>query len=693
MTRRHAALAAAALLAAARPLADEGMWTFDAFPSEKVERAYGFAPGGAWLDHVRRASARLAFGCSGSFVSAHGLVMTNHHCAHACVEALSTPARDLVRAGFLARAPGEEPRCPDLEVDQLTSIADVTGRVRSATRGLEGAAYQRALRGETARIERECQTSDALRCDVVNLYHGGLYHLYVYRRFQDVRLVFVPELAIAFFGGDPDNFDFPRYDLDLAFLRVYDGGKPARVGDWFRWSAHGAAAGELTFVTGHPGGTERGLTVAQLQYQRDVAVPDRLLRLAERRGLLTGFQLLGDEERRISTETLYDVENAYKALRGRAEALQDPALFRAKAATEAALRAEIAKDPDRAARVLPAFDAIEKAMHRLRELHRELNALEHGLSGELFSYARMLLRGTEERTRPDEERLREYRASNLPALSQRVESEAPVYPSLERVLVTDSLTKLREDLGADHPVVRRVLGKESPAEVAARAVAGTRLADRAVRRALWEGGAKAVAASEDPMLALARALDPDARKIRRTYEDEVEAVVRRAEETIADARFAVQGRSTYPDATFTLRLSYGQVKGWREGTRDIPPFTTLAGAFERATGKDPFALPPSWLEAKDRLDLATPFDLVTTNDIVGGNSGSPVVNARAEIVGLVFDGNLPSLGGEYFFDASSNRAVAVHSAAIVEALTKIYRAAGLVAELKGGAPPSAAKKH
>jgi hypothetical protein len=424
-------------------------------------------------------------------------------------------------------------------------------------------------------------------------------------------------------------------------------------------------------------------------------VPERLLRLAERRGLLTGFQLLGDEQRRISTEALYDVENSFKALRGRAEALQDPELFRAKVAAEGALRAEIAKDPERAARVLPAFDAIEKAMKRLRELHRELGALEHGLSGELFSYARTLLRGAEERTRPDEERLREFRASNLPAVAQRVGSEAPVHAALERVLLADSLSKLREDLGADHPVVRRVLGKDSPAEVAARAVAGTRLADPAVRRALWDGGAKAVAASDDAMIALARALDPEGRRIRRTYEDEVEAVVRRGEEAIADARFAVQGRATYPDATFTLRLSYGQVKGWREGTRDLPPFTTLGGAYERATGKEPFALPPSWLEAKGRLELGTPFNFVTTNDIVGGNSGSPVVNARAEIVGLVFDGNLPSLGGEYFFDATSNRAVAVHSAAILEVLTKVYRAGRLVEELKGSEdpPPRATEKR
>ena len=685
------AVAAATLLGPAHASSDEGMWTFDAFPADKVQHAYGFAPTPAWLDHVRLSSARLALGCSGSFVSEQGLVMTNHHCAHPCVEQLSTAGKDLVKTGFLARTAADEPRCPDLEVDQLVSISDVTARVRGATKGLEGQAYQRALRGESARIEKDCQKSDALRCDVVALYQGGLYHLYAYRRFQDVRLVFAPELAIAFFGGDPDNFMFPRYDLDVAFLRVYEGGKPARMKDWFRWSAAGAEAGDLTFVTGHPGGTDRSLTAAQLRYQRDVALPDRLLKLAETRGLVTGFQLLGEEQKRISIEYLFYVENSYKALRGRLEALQDPVFFQSKVAAEDALRAEIAKDPERVARALPAFAAIEAAQKRLQEVHKELGALEHGGAGDLFSIARTLLRAAEERPKPNELRLREYRDSNLTALAQNVLSEAPIHPEFERLLLDHALTKLREELGPDHPAVRRVLGKSSPADVAARAVDGSRLRDVAVRRRLWEGGTAAVDASNDPMIAFARTIDPDARAIRRTYEDEIDSVVKKAQETIAEARFAVQGRTTYPDATFTLRLSYGRVKGWKEGTREVPPFTTFAGAFERDTGKDPFALPPSWHAAKDRLDLGTRFNFVTTNDIIGGNSGSPVVNASAEIVGLVFDGNIHSLGGEYGFDEAVNRAVAVHSSALVEALEKIYGATRLVEELRP-APAKPAKQ-
>jgi hypothetical protein len=685
MTRLLASLFVLAPLLAA---ADEGMWTFDAFPSDKVQRAYGFAPSAEWLERVRLSSARLARGCSGSFVSEQGLVMTNHHCAHTCIEQLSTAGEDRVKSGFLARTQAEERRCPDVEVNQLTAISDVTARVRGATKGLEGEAYQKTLRGEMARIEKECQTSDALRCDVVTLYQGGLYHLYTYRRFQDVRLVFAPELAIAFFGGDPDNFMFPRYDLDVAFLRVYEAGRPARMDRFLRWSAKGAAPGELTFVSGHPGGTDRSLTVAQLQYQRDVALPDRLLSLAELRGLLTGFQLQGEEQKRISTALLFYVENGCKALRGRLEALQDLEFFQSKVAAEAALRAEIAKDPERARRVLPAYEAIERAQKRLRELRKELSALEHGFDGDLFGFARTLVRAAEERPKPNPERLREYRESNLPVLTQQLFSEAPIYPEFEKLRLGHALSKIRERLGPDHAAVKKLLGKESPQDVAARVVDGTKLRDLALRKALWEGGAKAVADSQDPLIALAKLVDPDARAIRKTWEDEVDSVVKKSHETIAEARFAVQGRTTYPDATFTLRLSYGAVKGWKEGTRQVEPYTTIAGAFERHTGRDPFALPQSWLDAKARLDLATRMNLVTTNDIIGGNSGSPVFNKDAEIVGLVFDGNIHSLGGNYGFDPSVNRTVAVHSDAIVEALAKVYGGQRIVDELR---PAKAAK--
>ncbi|GEJ55903.1 S46 family peptidase [Anaeromyxobacter diazotrophicus] len=682
-----AALSLAAGLGAAR--ADEGMWTFNNFPSQKVEQQYGFRPTPAWLDQVRLASARLAQGCSASFVSSQGLVLTNHHCAHVCIEQLSTGQRDYVKSGFYARTQAEEPKCPALEVNQLVEITDVTARLNAATAGKEGAAYGEAQRAEMARVEKECQTSDRLRCEVVTLYQGGVYDLYKYKRYQDVRLAFAPEFAIAFFGGDPDNFMFPRYDLDVAFLRVYEDGQPARMEHFFRWSERGAKEGDLTFVSGNPGGTSRQLTVAQLEYARDVGLPDALLRLAELRGRLAEYRHRGAEQARHSNADLFYVENSYKALRGRLEALQDKTFFASKVAAEGKLRADLAKDPARAQRYLPAFDAIARAQADLKQLRRPLNQLERGLafSGDLFRLARQLVRGAEERPKPNGQRLREFRDSALPAVTQALFSPAPIYPEFEKFQLAFSLEKLREALGADDPAVKKVLGQASPEELAERLVNGTKLADVGYRRKLWEGGQAAVAkaAEDDAMIALALRVDPDARAVRKRYEDGVEAVTKRNAELIAKARFETEGTNTYPDATFTPRLSYGTVKGYQENGREVRPLTTLGGAFERATGREPYALPQSWLDARARLDLATPFDMATTNDIIGGNSGSPVVDRDARVVGLVFDGNIQSLGGDYGFDPAQNRAVAVHGAAILEALAKVYRADRLVQELRSSA--------
>jgi len=688
-------LAALLSLAAALPatLADEGMWTFNNFPSQKVEQQYSFRPTQAWLDEVRLASARLAQGCSASFVSGQGLVMTNHHCAHACIEQLSTGERDFVKSGFHARTLEEEPKCPALEVNQLLEITDVTARMNQATAGKEGAAYGLAQRGEMARIEKECQTSDRLRCEVVTLYQGGVYDLYKYKRYQDVRLVFAPEFAIAFFGGDPDNFMFPRYDLDVAFLRVYEDGKPAKIEHFFRWSPQGVKDGDLTFVSGNPGGTSRQLTVAQLEYARDVALPDALLRLAELRGRLAEYRHRGPEQARHSNASLFYVENGYKALRGRLGALQDKAFFASKVAAEQKLRADLAQEPARAKKYLPAFDAIARAQSELKEIRHPLNLLERGqgFSGDLFRFARQLVRGGEERPKPNEQRLREFRESALPALTQSLFSPAPIYPEFEKFQLAFSLEKLRETLGADDPAVKKVLGQASPEELADHLVSGTKLADVGYRKKLWQGGKAAVeaAAKEDPMLALALRIDPDARAVRKKYEDGVEAVTKRNSELIARARFETEGTSTYPDATFTPRLSYGTVKGYQENGREVRPITTLGGAFERATGREPYALPKSWNDARGRLELTTPFDMATTNDIIGGNSGSPVVDKEGRIVGLVFDGNIQSLGGDYGFDPAQNRAVSVHSAAILEALEKIYGADRIVQELRQGAPSAA----
>ena len=684
---RFPLLALAALAASDPALADEGMWTFTRFPREAVERKYGFRAGQDWLDHVRLASARLARGCSASFVSPEGLVMTNQHCVRSCLEEISTAERDTAGQGYLARARGEEIRCPTMEVNQLLAVSDVSAEVREATNGLEGAAFAAAQRSATARIERACQTSDALRCEVVSLWHGGAFELHRYRRFQDVRLVFAPEAAIAHFGGDLDNFEFPRWCLDAAFVRVYQGGRPAQQDHWFRWSSRGAREGELVFVSGNPGATERLSTVAELEYQRDVAVPEKVLRLAELRGALEEFARRGPEARRTSRHQLLTVQNAYKVQQGRLRALMDPAFFAALRDREAAFRSRAARDPQ----ALAAFDGIARAVAERRRIHLVLEYLEGpgsrmlplAFSGELFKLARQIVRAAEEREKPNEARLREFRQAALPAVAQAVLAPIPIYPEVEILLLGFSLDQFRRALGPDQPLVRKVLGKDLPGEVAARLVRGSRLADPALRRPLWEGGRKAVEASHDPMIELARRIDGEARAVRREFEDHVEAAMKKGSQALALARLALEGTATYPDATFSARLSFGTVRGWEEQGRAVKPFTTLAGAFERATGRDPFVLPESWLGAKQRLALSTPFDLAADGDIIGGNSGSPLLSREAEIVGLVFDGNAWALPGDYAFDEKVNRTVAVDSRAIVEALAKVYRADALVRELSG----------
>ncbi len=671
---------AAIVIAAALPArAEEGMWLYNDFPSADVKAKYGFAPDEAWLAHARLASVRLAGGCSGSFVSQNGLVLTNHHCASECVQQLSTANKDLSEDGYLAKTAGDEAKCPEIEINQLVEIADVTARVTGATAGKEGAAFGVAQKAEMSRIEKDCAQDGKWRCDVVTLYHGGAYHLYRYKRYQDVRLVFAPEFRVAFFGGDPDNFTFPRYDLDMSLLRVYEDGKPATTPDFFRLDPKGARDGDLTFVSGHPGRTQRLMTIAELTFLRDVAFPARLVRLAEARGMLTQFGKQSPEAKRTSQESLFFVENSYKAILGEWRALLDPVQFGKKVDAEGALRL-IVQDPAKSG----AWDAVAKAESTFKEFYDAYYLLEPGgaFPSDLFGIARMLVRGTAERDKPNDARLREYTESALPTLTQRLFSTAPIYPDVEEAWLSFGLTKLRELLTADDPVVRRVLGKESPEGLAAAVVRGSRLADVAVRKALWEGGKAAVDASDDPMIRLARLVDPDARAVRKRFDDEVDSVVRKNSEIIARAHFDAVGKKTYPDATFSLRLSYGAVKGYQDGGRKIAPVTTLAGAFDRHTGKDPFALPKSWLDAKKRLDLKTPMDIATSNDIIGGNSGSPVFNRKLELVGLVFDGNIQSLGGAFWFDEPVNRTVAVSSAAILEALKKVYGADRVVKELR-----------
>jgi hypothetical protein len=686
-----AALAAASLAPLAR--ADEGMWTFDNFPSERVGQRYGFAPGPEWLDHVRAASARMAEGCSASFVSPQGLVVFNHHCAQDCIEQLSTAQRDYLAGGFWARTRRDEARCPALEIDRLDEIRDVTAEVAGATAGQAGAAWEGARRATVARLEQDCAGGDdRVRCEVVSLYHGGVHALYRYHRYQDTRLVFAPELSVASFGGDPDNFMFPRYALDVAFVRVYEDGQPARTPEHLRWSSEGVRDGQLTFVSGNPGRTEREWTVAQLELERDVALPERLLLLAQLRGQLTEFGRRGPEQRRLADGELLEVENSFKARRGMLEALLDREFFASRVEAERALRAGVEADPRLREATAGAWEAIARAVEEQRRIHRRLWWIgqAHAFDSDLFRAARDLLRAAEERPKENGARLEEYAEARLPELRAHLLSAAPVYRELELLRLTFSLTALREALGADDPFVRAVLGRRSPRELATLLVTGTHLgtdpAGLALRRRLWEGGKAAVDASRDPMIALARLVDPEAREVRRHFEEDVDSVVGEASGRIARARFALHGTSTYPDATFTPRLSYGAVEGWREEGREVRPFTTVGGLFERATGREPFQLPASWRAARRRLDPGTTLNFCTSNDIIGGNSGSPVLDQRAELVGLAFDGNLQSLGGDYGFDPAVNRMVAVSAEAILAALEQVYGARRLVEELRSPRP-------
>ena len=667
--------------------ADEGMWTYDNFPSKKVKQKYKFAPDAQWLGEAQLSSVRLAGGCSGSFVSPEGLVMTNHHCAHSCIEQLSTKEKDFVAQGFYAPALENEVKCPEIELNQLVQITDVTAQIHGATKGLKpGKEFNDKRKAAMAAIERECAAGDdKVRCDVVELYHGGQYSLYRYKRFQDVRLVFAPEFAIAFFGGDPDNFNFPRYDLDVSFIRAYEEGKPARTEHYFRWSPAGAKEGDLTFVSGHPGGTDRELTMAELQYQRDVALPERLFDLAQYRGAATMFTQQSAENYRVAEKDLFYVENSYKALKGRFESLVAPTLWNQKAARERALRAKVNARPALRKKYGGAWEDVAKAIAMFQPRRKEYRYLEQGagFNSPLYRIARDLVRGTEELQKPNEQRLREYTDGKLPQLKQKLFSKAPIYEQFEVFKLSYGLTKLREELGADHPFVKKVLGKKSPQELAQELVK-TRLFDVKVREQLWQGGRDAVQSSDDPMIALAKLVDADARPLRKWHDEEVETLETSGAEKIAAAKFDLEGKSNYPDATFTLRLSYGAVQGYEENGHRVNPITQMAGAFERATGRDPFKLPESWARANQnkQIDLSTPFNLCTSNDIIGGNSGSPVFDKDRQIVGLVFDGNIQSLGGDYGFDPTVNRTIAVHSAALLEALDHIYGARRIVSELK-----------
>ena len=683
-----AALAALAAFAAFPAAADEGMWTFDNPPAAAIEKAYGVKLDAPWLARVRESTVRLETGCTGSFISADGLILTNHHCAEACIVQNSSEGNDLNADGFLAGDREKELKCQEDAVSVLMATEDVTAKVAAATAGVAPDKMVEARRAALTKLEQACEEESKkakggpFKCERVTLYQGGQYWLYKYRRYDDVRLVFAPERDIAAFGGDPDNFQFPRWCLDMTILRAYDGGKPAKTPTHLRFNWAGAQPGDPVFVSGHPGNTDRLLTASQLGLQRDTFMPFWLLRFSELRGRMIQYSKSGDEARRTTEAYLNSVENAIKVRRKQFDALLDPALLEHAAQKEAALQQAIAGKPEFAG-TSHAWERIASAQDVWRRILVPYTFVEGGaaFNSQLFQYARTLVRSAAERAKPNEQRLPEYTDARLAAVEQGLKADAPVYPGLESLRLSFGLERMREWLGPDDALVRAVLGNDSPDAIANRAVQQTTLADAGARMALYQGGQAAIDASQDPMIRLAAAVDPRARELRKTYETEVEGPVARGQEEIAKARFAAYGTSIYPDATFTLRLSYGAMKGWNENGKDVRPWTEISRAFERATGEPPFKIPPRWMAAKDSLDLSTRANFTTNNDIVGGNSGSPMLDAKGDIVGLAFDGNIHSISGSYWFDERMNRTVGVHPAFIRAALEKVYDAKALLAEI------------
>ncbi|HSB10669.1 MAG TPA: S46 family peptidase [Blastocatellia bacterium] len=668
-------------------IADEGMWPFNNVPKAEIKKRYGFDVTDDWLRKVQMASVRFNNGGSGSFVSAEGLVLTNHHIASDTLQKISTPEKDYVKEGFYAATRDREAKAPDLELNQLVSIEDVTARVTAAVKdGMSVTEANAARRAAIATIEKESTEKTGLRSDVITLYQGGQYNLYRYKKYTDVRLVFAPEFAIAFFGGDPDNFTFPRYDLDMALFRVYENDKPLKVENYFKWSKTGAKAGELVFVSGNPGSTSRLNTVAHLEYLRDNGLPFTIKLLNREHENLAKYRSQGEEQSRRAQEDFFSIENSLKLFRGELEGLQEQSLLAKKSKAEAGLRRSVAADPKKQAAYGDAWDNIAKGRAGLKSYYREFSLIERGsaFNSDLFGFARTLVRLAAESAKPNAERLPAYTDARRASLELNLYSPAPIYDDFERVKLADSLAFMRDELGADNPIVKKVLAGKSPDSRAAELVDGTKLKDVEYRKQLASSGGKGIEESTDPMIVLARSIDDESRKLNKQYESEVQGNERTNYAKIAKALFEIEGTKLYPDATFTPRLSFGAVKGYKENGTTVAPFTTFSGLYKRSEehgNKFPFELPARWVEKKASINPNTQFNFVSTNDIIGGNSGSPVINRNAELVGLIFDGNIQSLVGDFIYDETQNRAVSVDSRAMIEALRKLYGATEAANEL------------
>jgi len=683
-----------ALLAMSLP-ADEGMWPFNNVPARYLKEKYGWSPSRQWLDHLRLASVRFNNGGSGSFVSDTGLVLTNHHVGANCIQKISTPEQDYVKSGYRAKSAADEVKCPDLELNVLEGIEDITARVKAESKpGMSDAEALAAQKALQARLEKDCFEKTGLRCETVTFYAGGEYDLYKYKKYTDVRLVAAPESQIAFFGGDPDNFTYPRWDIDFAVFRIFENDRPVRPKSYLPWNSAGPKENELVLVSGNPGSTSRLDTVAQLEFERDVFYPANIEAHTRRARLLHEFSQKSLENARVANRSLFGVENSLKANKGKETALLDPKVMAKKSQEEKALRAKVAAD-QKLKPYAGAWDAIAAAHKKYAERFRRDFQIGRVLgSSPQMSLARRIVLFVAEKEKPNEKRLEEFRDSNRQSFEFSLYSRAPIYPELEKATIADSFKELAEKLGADDPVVKTVLAGKSPEERAKELVEGTRLADPDYRRKLVEGGIAAVDQSTDAMIALARGMDPAAREIRRWREENIESVDKANGALIARALFAVRGKDQYPDATFTLRLAYGPVKGYVENGKPVPFETAWDGMYrhsEEHGGAPPYDLPQSYLDARPRVDPKTPVNFVTTADTTGGNSGSPAANRNGELVGLLFDGNIQSLGNDVVYTEDVARSVCVHPAAMIATLRQVYGADGLADELEKGAR-SAPKK-